>query len=582
METQQEQAAQLKERVSGTLAAIRRSCWHAPVANIPVAKLRIDRRQAESDMRGNQRMTWLACGLCLLALPLPAEQGSDTPEVFPGGTARLRYRGQVVAATSFSRAPLGPLFGLVPIASLLGIKVEIGPLGDSHTLFFADRRIVVGPDQAAMVVIPNDIKAETDTLTLNQRPHKVASGLQVSLDFLALTFGERLNQEFQWNAEALELELDSRQLRELTATVDLIHQSGLSTLTISFSQPPRYQLEELPGALEIRLLGDRLLEPLPFLHKNDPLVAGLEVLPDRLRVRLAEGAVSGESRMLGGSKLLVLEIIRQSTTRTRDALNSQVALRPSSKVRTIVIDPGHGGQESGAVGPQGTLEKDLALQVARALQRQLVRRLGVSVKLTRDEDVDIPYDSRTAIANENKADLFISLHFNSSFGSRAHGAETFFLSREASDEMAAAAAAAENQTAAGGEDPELDLKLILWDLSQSYHLAESHRFASLVQKELNATLGLRDRGVKQAPFRVLIGANMPAVLVELGFLSNPKEETQLQSAAYRAQLVDALVRAVRLFKTQLESRETTANTSADTSGNTSTPLPTSTGVEGRP
>ena len=200
----------------------------------------------------------------------------------------------------------------------------------------------------------------------------------------------------------------------------------------------------------------------------------------------------------------------------------------------------------------------MTLQVARRLRQQLERRLGVKVVLTRDSDVDVHWDTRTAIANQNKADLFISLHFNSSFGRSAKGAETFFLSREASDQMAAEAAERENRASSAEEqqdDPELDLKMILWDLAQSYHLAESQRFASLVQEELNLTLGLRDRGVKQAPFRVLMGANMPAVLVELGFLSNPEEEAKAQSPTHQADLVAALVRATQRFKTQMEARE---------------------------
>jgi N-acetylmuramoyl-L-alanine amidase len=199
------------------------------------------------------------------------------------------------------------------------------------------------------------------------------------------------------------------------------------------------------------------------------------------------------------------------------------------------------------------LEKNLTLELARLLQARLRQSLPVRVVLTRDEDVTLDHDSRPAVANQNKADLFISIHLNSSLGSTAHGAETYFLSSEASDARAAAAAEAENRpVAAGGdEDPLYDLQLILWDLAQSHHLSESQRVATFIQQELNSTLGLRDRGVKQAPFRVLMGAAMPAVLVELGFLSNPSEAAKLESAEYRADLVDALVRAVGRYRAEL-------------------------------
>jgi N-acetylmuramoyl-L-alanine amidase len=182
----------------------------------------------------------------------------------------------------------------------------------------------------------------------------------------------------------------------------------------------------------------------------------------------------------------------------------------------------------------------------------------VRVVLTRNEDANVPHDTRTAIANQNQADLFISLHLNSSLGSGAHGAETYFLSAEASDAAAARMAEAENTA-----DPALpegrgleaqDLELILWDLAQTHHLLESQRFAAMIQGELNQTLQLRDRGVKQAPFRVLNGAGMPAVLVELGFISNPDEEKKLQDAAYRAELVASLTRAIGRYKALVENK----------------------------
>jgi N-acetylmuramoyl-L-alanine amidase len=188
----------------------------------------------------------------------------------------------------------------------------------------------------------------------------------------------------------------------------------------------------------------------------------------------------------------------------------------------------------------------------------------VRVVLTRAEDANLPLDTRAAIANQNKADLFLSIHLNSSLGAGAHGAETYFLSAQATDPRAARSATAENGAApnadnapdngggaaapAGGDGSQDDLRLILWDLAQTRHLAASQRLASLIQGELNETLQLKDRGVKQAPFRVLMGAAMPAVLVELGFLSNPEEETKLQDAAYRADLVEALVRAIARYK----------------------------------
>ena len=219
------------------------------------------------------------------------------------------------------------------------------------------------------------------------------------------------------------------------------------------------------------------------------------------------------------------------------------ARRSDDGILTIVIDPGHGGSNTGAQGPAGAVEKELTLLLARALQSQLQRRLPVRVVLTRNEDAELPLETRVAMANQQKADLFISLHLNSSPGQNAQGAETYFLNLVASDERAAQAAEVEN---AG--DPLTDLQLILWDLAQSHYMSESQRFAGLIQEELNLALELRNRGVKQAPFRVLMGAAMPAVLVELGFLSNPLEEERLTDPLYRSRLAEALVDAVSRYK----------------------------------
>ncbi len=230
-------------------------------------------------------------------------------------------------------------------------------------------------------------------------------------------------------------------------------------------------------------------------------------------------------------------------------------------LRTVVIDPGHGGKETGALGPAGSAEKELTLLIAKSLATRLEQSLGLRTVLTRSDDVDLALDERSALANQNKADLFLSVHLNSSLGRGAVGAETYFLSLQASDQRAADAAAVENYVGAAaapaGSD-DFELQLLLWDLAQSQHLAASQRLATLIQEELNRELDLRDRGVKQAPFRVLMGAAMPAVLVELGFINTKEEEQRLRTPEYRAQLVETLVRAIGRFKVEYETGSATS------------------------
>jgi N-acetylmuramoyl-L-alanine amidase len=466
--------------------------------------------------------------------------------------AKLIFEGRHISTVPFSATPRGPLLNLPAIAAVLGVDIVVGPLGDSHRLILKDKEVIVGPERAVTVIVAKEKGRAEEIRTFQQAPIKTALGLEVPLELVADILGDEAGIDFAWDAEALELRLARRQVRMLEVFVDVFHQHS-STVEIRFSAVPRYRIERSADAVEIRLVGDRIELPVDTARARSELVGGIVVDSDRLRVTLAPGAGAAEPRLIeeGGARL-VIDVFRQAT---RGTLGTEGDFELKPGVRTVVIDPGHGGTESGAVGPNGSEEKNLSLMIARSLQRLLERRLRLRVVLTRDDDVYVPLETRTAVANQNQADLFISLHFNSYLGISAHGAETYFLSREASDRVAAEVAATENQAGGDEADPESALQLILWDLAQSYHLAESQRFASLVQEELNLTLGLRDRGVKQAPFRVLTGATMPAVLVELGFISNPEEEAQLQSPIYQADLVDSLFRAVRRFKTQMETRE---------------------------
>jgi N-acetylmuramoyl-L-alanine amidase len=187
------------------------------------------------------------------------------------------------------------------------------------------------------------------------------------------------------------------------------------------------------------------------------------------------------------------------------------------------------------------------------------------VVLTRDEDRLMGLDERTAIANYNRADLFLSIHLNASPRPEATGAETYYLSTDATDAEARTLAVRENLSPGGAAElpPELaDLQLVLWDLAQNRYLAESGALAESIQHHLNQLTGTRDRGVRQAPFRILMGAMMPAVLVEVGFISNEKQEAMFRSSSYRADVVDALAAAVEDFLRNLERLAVPASSTA--------------------
>ena len=213
-------------------------------------------------------------------------------------------------------------------------------------------------------------------------------------------------------------------------------------------------------------------------------------------------------------------------------------------LRTVVIDPGHGGLETGAKGRFGNLEKDITLAVSLKLKALIEKDMGFEVVLTRDRDVDVSIENRSAIANNHKAGLFISIHANGSVQRKAAGSETFFLSLNATDEESRRLAYLENNSSAlqSRIDPSSDddLMMILWDMAQTAYIKQSSRLAELVQEELDALLGTRNRGVKQAPFKILAGVACPAVLVEAAFISNPEEEQKLASEEFQAKVAEAI------------------------------------------
>jgi N-acetylmuramoyl-L-alanine amidase len=215
-------------------------------------------------------------------------------------------------------------------------------------------------------------------------------------------------------------------------------------------------------------------------------------------------------------------------------------------VRTIVIDPGHGGAEEGARGPSGSLEKDLTLGVAGKLKAAIENRLGLRALLTRDGDTAVSLDDRAAFANNNRADLFISLHVNASLRKDVTGAEVFYLSPEGYAQARQEAAATASLPTFGGGSREIDL--ILWEVAQMQHLTQSAALAAVVEEELRAHVPMSARPVQQAPFRVLVGANMPAILVEMAFLTNAEQEQALSSNEFQNTIAQALFDAIVRFR----------------------------------
>jgi N-acetylmuramoyl-L-alanine amidase len=231
-------------------------------------------------------------------------------------------------------------------------------------------------------------------------------------------------------------------------------------------------------------------------------------------------------------------------------------------LRTIVLDAGHGGHDPGATGPGGLMEKDLVLDVTRRVAKLVEDRLDIKVLLSRDGDHFVPLKDRTSFANRERADLFVSIHANAHALATQEGVETYFLSSEATDIAARRTAALENSVvqlekpvaARGGSGPQDLLRAVLWDLAQSDFLVESSRLAEVVQDSMTRSLRIPNRGVKQAGFYVLGGAAMPAVLIEIGFVTNRREEKRLRESKYRDEIARAIFSGVAEYKRNWDQR----------------------------
>ena len=294
-------------------------------------------------------------------------------------------------------------------------------------------------------------------------------------------------------------------------------------------------------------------EPVADSSKKVVADSGKEPVADteKERFRCGKEPVSKQAKELVVKKRPVQRGVKKAAAPDKTiSLARQLGLN----VKRIVIDPGHGGRDPGCYVRGGLQEKTITLSIAKLLAEELKKKLGCEVFLTRDRDEFLSLESRTAIANVKKADLFISLHVNAHKSRNIKGLETYFLNM-ATDKGAVMVAARENATS---EKNISDLQTILNDLMLNTKIYESSRLAHKVQSGMYGAIkegygGTRNLGVKQAPFYVLIGAEMPAILVEVGFLSNSTEKKRLVSSKYQQEVaqgicagIDAYIKSIEL------------------------------------
>jgi N-acetylmuramoyl-L-alanine amidase len=333
-----------------------------------------------------------------------------------------------------------------------------------------------------------------------------------------------------------------------TATLTRIERysaNDAARVVVFVSNPVRFEV----GALEASgSNGPRLFVDLRGAHYAGKGTLAAEGLLER--VRASEGP-NGTRVVLDLSAAAEHRVfyVPEPFRLVIDVAKRDASLRATRNVRRVVLDPGHGGYDPGAIGPTGLREKDVALDIAHRAAPLVARELGISTLLTRDGDVFVPLEERTARANAFGADLFISIHCNATERSGSSGVMTFVLD-DSRDQLASRIAALENSASAEATS---ELARVMSRSGDRVSDARSNEFAGLLQRAAMASLSpsypdVPDGGVKRAGFYVLAGARMPAVLFETSFISSARDETRFNTGDFRQKLADAIVNAIRAYK----------------------------------
>ncbi|CAN5869872.1 hypothetical protein BH24ACI5_BH24ACI5_25180 [soil metagenome] len=339
-----------------------------------------------------------------------------------------------------------------------------------------------------------------------------------------------------------------------------IEQLGaLARLTLDVAPTTKYAVTQEGSRLLVRFEADALDASLPASPGPDLIAAVRPEGPAGIAVELGPRYASFRSSDLPGDRgglRIVVEVVAKTTDAPVAPAPAAppadapplLDLAPAGALRTVVIDPGHGGADLGARGAGGGEEKSVSLAVARRLKSALEARLGVRVILTREGDAALGLDERAAVANNNKADLFISLHANASLRPTAEGAQVFYLSLEEYGDEARRAASTPAETVAVFGGGSRNIEVVPWRFAQAQHIERSATFARTVEAALRGRVTMSPRGLQQGPLRVLVGANMPAILIEMGYLTNPAQAGQLASDTYQNAVVQSIVDAVIQFR----------------------------------
>jgi N-acetylmuramoyl-L-alanine amidase len=488
-----------------------------------------------------------AAAMVLLALLHSASAAQPPAGAAPPYTVVSREGRRPLAARTISGQEM---FALDDLARLFNVVVREDPAAGGLTVSAGTETIALSPGQSL-------VSLNGRLISLPAAPVREGRTWYVPVDFVSRALGPALGGRVDLRKPSRLIIAGDLRAPRIVGRMEAL--GSLARLTFDIAPATPHTVVQEGTRLTVRFEADMLDAALPATTSPD-LVANVRPGDGAASIAIDLGPRFTTFRTTDtpgdrGTARLVIDVIAQTTDAQPAPPPPPVAegpplidLAPSGGLRAIVIDAGHGGDENGAKGPNGALEKQITLSVARRLKASLEGRLGLRVILTRDSDTTVALDERAAIANNNKADLFVSLHANAAPRPATSGAEVFYLSLDEYGDAAERVAHADSDPLPVFGGGTRDIELILWDMAQARYIKESAALAQTVEASLRQRVPMSPRAIQQAPFRVLVGANMPAVLVEMGFMTNPAQEKQLQSDDFQNLIVQALVESISRFR----------------------------------
>jgi N-acetylmuramoyl-L-alanine amidase len=489
--------------------------------------------------------------LVLLFMSLPQAQGTPpaTPLTLLSREGRRPVQTTIVSGQE--------LIALDEIAALFQVTVREDTLARGLTITYKGRTIVVSADQPMASVSGRAV-------TLPAPAQRSGRQWLVPVEFLSRALAPIYDSRIDLRRASRLLIVGDLRVPRVTARVDAAGPPTRATIEIAPAAPVTVSTE--PGRVVARIDADALDWAgsgdggglIQQVRAGDPPTSVAVVTDRGATARVDTTDSNGLTRVLIELAPLAPPAGATAAAPPTESNAGPIPFlaAPRPVLQTIVIDPGHGGDDAGVRGPGGVEEKRIALNIARRLKALVETRMGIRVILTRDDDAMVTLDERAAIANNSKADLFVSLHLNAAPNSAAAGAEVFHLRLD--EEGEGARRSAETNAVAlrvvGGASRTIDV--IRWDLAQARHVDASAVLAEILEESMRARVPMSARPRQNAPLRALAGVDMPAALVEMAYLTNPDQERLAQTEPYQTAVAQAIYDAINRFRSYLEGQGT--------------------------